>query len=239
MIIHNPARARPPRPSLSRQTWVPRLLPVTIIVMAILLAARSGEVVLAATNAAAAAQGASEAEKPEAKPAPPSPPPAGEKPATPAELPVTDSERSLLTDLRKRRETLDARAAALAAREATIAAIETRLNGRFDELKQLQARLEGLEQQRTARDEANWQGLVKVYEAMKPHDAATIFDDLDLPILLPVLDRMKESRAAPILAAMLPDRARLVTAELARLRTERNSITPPSPKSTPKTNAGG
>jgi len=56
---------------------------------------------------------------------------------------------------------------------------------------------------------------------------------------LPVLDRMKESRAAPILAAMLPDRARLVTAELARLRTERNSITPPSPKSTPKTNAGG
>ena len=88
----------------------------------------------------------------------------------------------------------------------------------------MQARLEGLEQQRAARDDENWRGLVKVYEAMKPREAATIFDDLDLPVLLPVLDRMKEARAAAILAAMQPDRARLATTELSRLRAARNSV---------------
>ena len=48
---------------------------------------------------------------------------------------------------------------------------------------------------------------------MKPRDAAAIFNDLDMPVLLQVLDRMKEAKAAPILAAMQPDRAREATTE--------------------------
>jgi flagellar motility protein MotE (MotC chaperone) len=58
---------------------------------------------------------------------------------------------------------------------------------------------------------------------MKPRDAATIMNELDLPVLLEVVDRMKEAKAAPILAAMQPDRARQVTAELARQRTRANT----------------
>ena len=62
---------------------------------------------------------------------------------------------------------------------------------------------------------------------MKPRDAAVIFNDLDLPVLLPVLDRMKEAKAAPVLAAMHPERARQVTSELAQLRTR--AVTPAGP----------
>ena len=91
----------------------------------------------------------------------------------------------------------------------------------------MQQRLEALESDRKAHDEANWRGLVKMYETMKPRDAAAIFNDLDLPVLLPVLDRMKETKAASVLAAMQPERARQVTAELAQLRTR--SITPATP----------
>ena len=107
-----------------------------------------------------------------------------------------------------------------------MAAVEKRLASRVDELTALQHRLEGLETLRKDRDDQNWRGLVKMYEAMKPRDAALIFNDLDLPVLLPVLDRMKEAKAAPILSAMTPDRARLVTGELAQLRTKSNSIEP-------------
>ncbi len=46
-------------------------------------------------------------------------------------------------------------------------------------------------------DDANWAGLVKVYETMKPRDAAAIFNDMDLPVLLQVLDRMKEAKSRP------------------------------------------
>jgi len=60
--------------------------------------------------------------------------------------------------------------------------------------------------------------LVKTYEAMRPRDAATILNELEAPVLLQVLDRMKEAKAAPILSAMLPDRARAATTGLAQMR---------------------
>jgi flagellar motility protein MotE (MotC chaperone) len=75
----------------------------------------------------------------------------------------------------------------------------------------LQARLEQLDQTRRERDDANWRGLVKTYEAMRPRDAAAILNDMDPPVLLQVLDRMKEAKAALVLAAMQPDRARTAT----------------------------
>jgi len=127
-----------------------------------------------------------------------------------------------------------ARDAALAERETLLSAAEKRLAARVDELTALRARLEALEAARKDRDEANWAGLVKVYETMKPRDAAAIFNDLDLPVLLQVVDRMKEAKAAAVLAAMLPDRARQVTAELAQMRARANTVAPPAATSAPR-----
>jgi flagellar motility protein MotE (MotC chaperone) len=214
----------------------PRLLPITIVVMAALLVVKSGAMVQAASNGIAVpAAKAAEAPKPVApKPlsAPPDarlaeaaiPTPPGPPSGPPAPPPVSDSERQLLADLRQRRVALDNREAALAAREATLAAVDRRLAARVAELTALQNRLEALERDRKARDETNWAGLVKVYESMKPRDAAVIFNDLDLAVLLPVVDRMKEAKAAPIIAAMLPDRARQLTADLAQMRVKSNSL---------------
>jgi flagellar motility protein MotE (MotC chaperone) len=102
-----------------------------------------------------------------------------------------------------------------------LAAAERRLTQRVEELTTLQTRLEAMERDRAAREETGLRGLVKLYEGMRPRDAAQIFDDLDMPVLLPIVDRMREARAAPVLAAMRPDRARALTGELARLRAER------------------
>lgn len=148
--------------------------------------------------------------------------------------PVSESERGLLLSLRQRRTEIEAREGALAEREAILSAAEKRLSARLDELTNLQRRLEALETARKDRDEANWRGLVKVYENMKPRDAASIFNDLDLPVLLQVVDRMKETKAALVLAAMQPDRARQLTAELAQLRAHLNT---PAPATVGPTNA--
>jgi flagellar motility protein MotE (MotC chaperone) len=53
---------------------------------------------------------------------------------------------------------------------------------------------------------------------MRPRDAAAIFDELDLPVLVQILGHMGERKAAPVLGAMKPERARTITAELARHR---------------------
>lgn len=175
------------------------------------------------TPAAAATEVAhAPARSPAARPAPPPPPP-----VVPAEPPVSDAERSLLMDLRGRRPAIDTREQALAAREGVVAAAEHRLAERVDELQSLQARLEALEASRRERDEANWRGLVHTYESMKPKDAAAILTELDPPILLQVLDRMKDTKAAPILSAMAPDRARAITAQLAQMRTRSTTVAAP------------
>jgi flagellar motility protein MotE (MotC chaperone) len=202
-----------------------RLLPVTIGLMSALLAVKSVGLVRAAMPtmkpdgmvlATAQAAGPSQAAEPPPDSNPPPPPPQ-------AEPPVSDSERAVLLELRQRRQELDAREAALNTRESVLAAAEQKLSGRVGELIALQKRLEALEAGRAEREEASWQGLVKVYETMKPRDAATIFNDLAQPVLLNVLDRMKDAKAAPVLAAMNPDKARDVTAELAQLRSQRNA----------------
>jgi flagellar motility protein MotE (MotC chaperone) len=72
---------------------------------------------------------------------------------------------------------------------------------------------------------------------MKPKDAATIFNDLSMPVLLQVVDRMKDAKAALILAAMNTDKARDVTAQLARMRTGRDASG--APVAGPSINPGG
>ena len=53
---------------------------------------------------------------------------------------------------------------------------------------------------------------------MKPKDAARIFEELDMAVLLDVIERMKERKTAPILAQMNPRRAKAITLELAQRR---------------------
>jgi flagellar motility protein MotE (MotC chaperone) len=207
----------------------PRLLPITIFALAGLLAVKSADLVRAAVTATDATPKAATAE-PMATPAAPQPSPSPEPPqpaaAKPSEEnaapPVTDGERTVLLELRQRRLELDTREATLAARESLLAAAEQKVSARVVELQALQVKLEALEATRKQREDASWQGLVKLYEAMKPRDAATIFNDLEMPVLLQVVDRMKEAKAAPVLAAMQTDKARELTAKLAEMRTRRD-----------------
>lgn len=145
------------------------------------------------------------------------PAPLQEKPADP---PISEAEKATLQDLRARRKELDARADRLDEREAMLTAAERRLTERVQQLTALQIKLEQLEKDRQERQDANWRGLVRTYEDMRPRDAATIFNDLDSAILIQVLDRMKDAKAAPILAAMTPERARAITSQLAQFRTQ-------------------
>jgi flagellar motility protein MotE (MotC chaperone) len=150
-----------------------------------------------------------QAQAPAAAPAPTAQP---EQPAASA------AERAVLEELRARRAALDAREQAMAVRESVLAATEQRLTRRVEELGALQQRLEALDKAAREREDAGWRGLVRIYENMRPRDAARIFNELEMVTLVEVVDRMKERSAAPILAGMEPDKAKALTAELARRR---------------------
>ena len=53
---------------------------------------------------------------------------------------------------------------------------------------------------------------------MKPKEAARIFNQLEMDVLLKVIDRMKSTKTAPVLAAMTPERAKELTMRIAERR---------------------
>lgn len=135
-------------------------------------------------------------------------------------LPPTfsNAEVEVLQQLKQRREALDARELEIVRREDLMKAAESKIDQRVDQLKALQASIERLLQTHDERQEAKLRSLVKIYENMKPKDAARIFEELDLETLLSVVERMNERKLSPILAEMKPTKAKDVTVELARLK---------------------
>ncbi len=133
----------------------------------------------------------------------------------------TAEELAVLQSLAERRAELDALAQTLEARERQLGVAETRIDQKIAELAALQAQIEALLQQYDAQEEERLMSLVKIYETMKPKDAAPIFNTLDMDILLEIISRMSNIRSAPILAQMDPIRAQQVTEELARRMRQR------------------
>jgi flagellar motility protein MotE (MotC chaperone) len=136
----------------------------------------------------------------------------------------TAEEIDLLQNLTKRRDALDAQEKDLTLKSKILEATEQRINGKLEEMKVLQAELAKVIAQYNQHQNDEIKSLVKIYENMKPGDAAAIFNELDMTILLEVIDKMSERKVAPILAGMDTKRARDVTQELAELRRNRSRL---------------
>lgn len=151
--------------------------------------------------------------------------------------PYTQSELDLLQNLTKRRNELDERDKEIELKAKVLDATELRITTKVNEMKVLQTELTQVVKQYKEQQNGEIKSLVKIYENMKPLDAAAIFNEMDMPILLEVIDKMSERKVAPILAGMDPRRARDVTQELAEMRRGRAALNqaanaaavPPSP----------
>jgi len=123
----------------------------------------------------------------------------------------TPTDMEILQRLRERREELDQRALDLDQREALLQVAEQRIEQKIAELQTIKADIQKLVGQAGEQQQAQVESLVRIYETMKPKEAARIFEKLDNQILIDVLSRMKESKAAAVMAAMEPARAEQVT----------------------------
>ena len=135
--------------------------------------------------------------------------------ASDQELDYSNVRMEMFDDLASRRKGLEKREKELMTREALLRAAEQEIDRKYQELSSLRKEIEGLLEQQSAEEKARITSLVKIYEGMKPKDAARIFDTLDLDILVAVMSQMSERKLSPILAAMNPERARTITIMLA------------------------
>ncbi len=174
----------------------------------------------------------STASKDPAPPPPPSssppptgttPPPANQDVPTPTDQPApmkqfTPVEVEILESLTKRREELDSREKEIGLKEAVLNVTEKRINLKIGALQNLMTEAKKILGQYNEKHNQEILTLVKIYENMKPKDAARIFDDLEMPILVEVSSRMKEAKVAAILGLMSSERAKDLTIELANRR---------------------
>jgi flagellar motility protein MotE (MotC chaperone) len=128
---------------------------------------------------------------------------------------VSQAEMDVLTSLAGRRGALDERQRELDLKAQVIAAAEKRVDEKISQLKALQTQIETLMGQRETREAQQLDGLVRVYSAMKPRDAARIFASLDADVRINVAGRMRPDAMAGILAALPSDVAQRLTVELA------------------------
>lgn len=131
-----------------------------------------------------------------------------------------EAEISVLQDLQARREALDKRERDVVLREGLLKAAEKRVGQKIAELKTLKRVVDGLIKRRERANSKKIRSLITIYGKMKPADAARILSRLDMPVLLDVLQGMKETKVAPILAAMDPQKARDITTNMAARQDE-------------------
>lgn len=90
-------------------------------------------------------------------------------------------------------------------RERMLEVTEGKVEDKIAELRELETSLKKLVGLQSEKEETDLNRLVKVYETMKPQDAAPIIQRLDETTQVAIMGRMKESKMAAIFAKMEDD----------------------------------
>lgn len=99
-------------------------------------------------------------------------------------------------------------------RERLLEVTEGKVEAKIAELRELETSLKKLVGMQSEKEEADLNRLVKVYESMKPQDAAPIIQRLDEDTQLAIAGRMKESKLAAIFAKMEDDTPQNLTVRM-------------------------
>jgi flagellar motility protein MotE (MotC chaperone) len=128
---------------------------------------------------------------------------------------LSPAELQQLQNLGARRTQLDQREADLSTQLALLAAAEAKVDAKMKALTGLKADVQGLLAQADGREAAEVDRLVKVFEGMKPKDAAARMAILDDSVRLPIAAKMKERSLSAIVGQMPPQEAKKLTESLA------------------------
>lgn len=126
-----------------------------------------------------------------------------------------DEEMELITQLRQRRESLETRATQLDLQEQLLSSTEKRINDKIGQLQQLEDRIKSHLRLFEEKETEQLQSIVRIYETMKPKEAAPRFEALSLQTQLDLVQLMNTRKVAALMENMTPRKASVLTTELA------------------------
>ena len=127
-------------------------------------------------------------------------------------------EMGILKTLGTRRAQLEAWSREARSKEDILNATSQRIENRISDLRALRIEVQELISKFESRETERINRLVKIYESMKPLEAARIFDQLDMSVILQVMGKMKEKKVADIISKMDPEKAKVITLEFIEQR---------------------
>jgi flagellar motility protein MotE (MotC chaperone) len=128
---------------------------------------------------------------------------------------ISQTELTIIQSLGARRQQLDARESSLNSQAQLIDAASAKLDGRIKQMADLKAQVQALLGQANKQADDDQARMIKVYESMKPKDAAAVLATMSDDVRLPIAAKMKEAKLAAVLGAMGTDQARDLTEKLA------------------------
>jgi flagellar motility protein MotE (MotC chaperone) len=128
---------------------------------------------------------------------------------------LSPAELQQLQNLGARRTQLDQRESDMSTQLALLAAAEAKVDAKMRALTGLKADVQGLLAQADGRETSEVDRLVKVFEGMKPKDAAARMAILEDSVRLPIAAKMKERALSAIIGQMPPQDAKKLTESLA------------------------
>lgn len=117
--------------------------------------------------------------------------------ASDSDIDMSSVKMEMFKDMAERRKALDRREQTLVTREALLQAAEKEIDRKYQEMDALRDQIEQLLEDQSEEEKARIASLVKIYEGMKPKEAARIFDTLDLDVLVNVVSQMSERKLSP------------------------------------------
>jgi flagellar motility protein MotE (MotC chaperone) len=145
-------------------------------------------------------------------------PDANQIPAPPAKehlFILSTGDIPLLQSLQEREVLLKAREEQLAKREEELNTLQQQLEEQFTSLTLLRKELGALIEEKEAFKEKGFEHLVKIYEGMKPAEAASLVERLSHGTAVRLLYRMKEKKVSHILGFVKPAIAAKLSEHLA------------------------
>ncbi|WP_262694994.1 MotE family protein [Kordiimonas aquimaris] len=126
-----------------------------------------------------------------------------------------NEEMELITQLRQRRVELETRETQIDIQERLLESTEKRINEKIGQLEQLEERIKSHLRLFEEKETEQLQSIVRIYETMKPKEAAPRFEALALQTQLDLVQLMNPRRVASLMEKMTPQKASILTTELA------------------------
>ena len=130
-------------------------------------------------------------------------------------LKISKDEIPVLQSLQQRQAILDKREQTVAQKEEELAQLQKHLEEKLANLSMLRREIGELIEERDAFEERRFEHLVKVYEGMKPAEAAPLVERLKNETAVRLFYRMKEKKVSRILGFIKPEIAARLSEHLA------------------------